>query len=169
MQIIKYVTLFMILISSSYIGILMSKKYSNRVKELKEFKNALNIFSTQIKFTYEPIPTIFLQISERLKSNVGYIFKNAYENMETLNAGDAWERAIDNSNISLDKEDKNIIKNLSNLLGKVDLDGQLKEIELVDNFLDIQIQKAEDEKKKNEKLYKTLGITIGLVVVIILI
>ena len=79
MQIIKYVTLFMILLSSSYIGILISKKYSNRVKELKEFKNALNIFSTQIKFTYEPIPTIFLQISERLKSNVGYIFKNAYE------------------------------------------------------------------------------------------
>ena len=33
----------------------------------------------------------------------------------------------------------------------------------------MQIDKAEDERKKNEKLYKTLGITVGLAIVIILI
>jgi stage III sporulation protein AB len=33
----------------------------------------------------------------------------------------------------------------------------------------MQIIKAEEEKKKNQKMYKTLGIVVGLVFVIILI
>lgn len=41
------------------------KKYAYRVKELQEMKNALNIFMTKIKFTYEPIPSTFMYISER--------------------------------------------------------------------------------------------------------
>ena len=35
MIIIKYLILGMILLGTSYIGILMSKKYSNRVKDIK--------------------------------------------------------------------------------------------------------------------------------------
>ena len=37
-----------IFLSCSLIGILVSNKYRNRVNELKEFKNALNIFKTKI-------------------------------------------------------------------------------------------------------------------------
>ncbi len=33
----------------------------------------------------------------------------------------------------------------------------------------MQIDKAEDERKKNEKLYKTLGVTVGLAIVIMLV
>ena len=33
----------------------------------------------------------------------------------------------------------------------------------------MQIEKAEDERKKNEKMYRTLGSVIGLAIVIILV
>ena len=59
MQVIKYIMLFLILISSSLIGRFLSKKYVYRLEELEEMKNALNLFKTKAKFTYEPIPTIF--------------------------------------------------------------------------------------------------------------
>ena len=80
-----------------------------------------------------------------------------------------WENSIQEADISLNQEDKDIIKRLGKLLGQTDVDGQLSEIELTESFLDIQIQKAEEAKKKNQKLYKTLGIVMGLVFVIILI
>ena len=169
MLIIKYFILFVLLTSSGYIGILISKKYDNRVKELKQMQNALSMLSTQIKFTYEPLPKIFLDISEKLDSNIGNLFKYAYENMENNIAGEAWIYSVENNYTNLNKEDKEIIKGLGNLLGQVDVDGQLKEIQLVENFLTSQIEKAEQEKKKNEKLYKTLGITVGLAIVVILI
>ena len=89
--------------------------------------------------------------------------------MDNQNAGKAWEEALEESNTNMTKEDIEVLKNLSNLLGKVDIEGQVNEVELVENFLDTQIELAEEEKQKYVKMYKTLGITIGLAVVIILI
>lgn len=169
MQMIKYLTLIIILASTTYIGILISKKYLNRVKDLKEMKNALNIFSTKIKFTYEPIPETFKEISQKVKPNIANIFKESSEKMKNENAGKAWEEALEESNTNMTKEDIEVLKNLSNLLGKVDIEGQVNEVALVENFLDIQIELAEEEKQKYVKMYKTLGVTIGLAVVIILI
>ena len=57
---IKLIILNLILVSSTIIGITFSKKYTYRVKELQEMKNALNIFMTKIKLPYEPIPITFL-------------------------------------------------------------------------------------------------------------
>jgi len=168
MQIIKYLMLVIILIFCTYIGILISQRYSNRVKDLKEMKTALNIFSTKVKLTYEPIPQIFKEISKKMKKEISDIFMKASSNMEYMQAGDAWIKSLEVSNTNMNKDDIEVLKGLSNLLGKVDIEGQVSEIELIDTFLNSQIEKAEEERKKNEKMYKTLGITVGLVITIIL-
>ena len=76
---------------------------------------------------------------------------------------------MDNSDTNFSKEDIEIIKGLAKMLGRTDIDGQVSEIRLTDKFLDVQIKDAENEKIKNEKLYKTLGATVGLALVIVLI
>ena len=162
---IKLLILNLILITSTIIGITFSKKYAYRVKELQEMKNALNIFMTKIKFTYEPIPSTFMYISEKVDGNVYKIFKNAVEE----SAGDAWNSSLDTTVTNMKEDDIGIIKNLGRLLGKTDIEGQLNEIKLVNNFLDTQIRTAEDEKNKNEKMYRTLGIVAGMTITILLI
>lgn len=169
MLVLKIIIYTCIFLSSSAIGLLISKKYEERVNQLKEFKNALNMFETKMKFTYEPIPEIFDQISKQMQTTVGRTFKLASSNMEVLTAGDAWDIAVDTNVLSINDEDKSILKNLSKLLGKTDIDGQISQIELTNGFLDEQIEKAEKERAKSEKMYRTLGMVIGLAIVIILI
>ncbi len=166
---IKMIFLILIFVASTFLGIKISRKYSSRVLELKEFQNALNIFEEKIKFTYEPIPDVFKEISEVSKNNVGQVFENASINMKLMTAGEAWEKAIDESNTKLTKDDKDILKGLAKMLGRTDLDGQVSEIRLTKKFLETKIKEAEIEKSKNEKLYKTLGATVGLAIVIILV
>lgn len=168
MQVIKYSILFLILLSSSLIGKYLSRKYLYRLEELEEMNSALNIFKSKIKFTYEPIPEIFQEISENSKKNIGKIFLEAKEKMKIDNANIAWEKAVEESNTNLKKEDKYIIKNLSKLLGQTDSEGQISQIEITQNFLETQIKEAIQEKQKNEKLYSRLGTTIGLAIVIVL-
>jgi len=169
MTFIKLFILFSIFLSSIYIGILISKKYVNRVKELKEMKNALNMFETKIKFTYESIPEIFKDISDKTENNIKNIFKTSSEKMNIMSAGEAWSNSIDEINCNLTQEDKSILKDLGKMLGKTDVEGQVSEIQLVSRFLDTQIEIAENEKQKNEKMYKTLGGVIGLALAIVLI
>ena len=108
----------LILGSSCFIGILISKKYANRVMELREFKNALNMLKTKIKFTYEPLPEIFNQIAKAMPQNISSFFQNSSRQMKTLSVKEAWDSSIDNANLNINKEDINVIKELGKMLRK---------------------------------------------------
>ena len=168
MLVVKYFMLFLVLVTCTLIGRFLSKKYVYRLNELEEMKNALNVFEAKIKFTYEPIPQIFQEMADNISKNISNIFINAKDKMENKNAGIAWEEALDESNTNLTKKDKHVLKSLSKLLGQTDIEGQTSQIEITQKFLETQIKEAEEEKRKNEKLYSKLGTTIGLVIVIIL-
>lgn len=168
MLLVKILIFALIIGASTCIGIMLAKKYSNRELELKEMKNALNMFENKIKFTYEDIPTVFMDISTKIKGNIGKIFETASKKMNEMSAGNAWEYAIDNVYTSLKKEDSDIIKGLGRMLGKTDINGQISEIKLVIDFIETQIDDAKQEKDKNAKMYKTLGIVVGATIVIIL-
>lgn len=168
MQIIKYFILFLILVFSSMIGRFISKRYVYRLQELEEMKNTLNILKSKIKFTYEPIPNIFEEISKNSSRNIGQIFEKAKEKMNKTTADIAWNQAIEETNNNLKEEDKNVLKMLSKLLGQTDTDGQISQIEITEEFLEGQIKEAVEAKQKNEKLYTRLGTIIGLAIVIVL-
>lgn len=168
MQIIKYFMLFLILVACSLIGRYIAKKYVIRVKELEEMKNALNMFQSKIKFTYEPIPEIFEEIAQNTSQRIGQVFRLAKEKMEIQTANVAWEQAVEESENNLTQEDKYVLKTLSKLLGQTDAEGQISQIEITQKFLESQIKEAQEQREKNEKLYSKLGTTIGLAIVIVL-
>ena len=166
---VKTILLFVIFSLSTGIGILISKMYENRVKELRQFKNILNIIKTKIKFTYEPLTEIFNQISQEKSSKIEEIFENMTYKLAFENIKYSWMDAIQEADISITQEDKDILKELGKVLGQTDADSQVNEIEVTESFLNMQIKKAEEARKKNQKMYKTLGVVVGLVFVIILI
>lgn len=170
MIVIKLLILLLVFASSVSIGFLVAKRYANRVKELKDMKNALNMFETKIKFTYASVPEIFKEISNQFAGEtVGQVFEKASNLMEDKSAGEAWNEAIDTVSSNITDEDKMVLKNLGKMLGQTDIDGQISEIKLVSNFLDTQIDLAEVDRRKNEKMYRTLGGIVGLTLVIIFI
>lgn len=166
---LKILNMISIILICSYIGIDKAKTFSIRVFKLRNLKNSFNIFKTKLEFTYEPIKEIFTEISEIVYKNKNNIFKSYVENMGNGKFEKAWNLAVAENSFSLSKEDIKIISNFGNLLGKTDLKGQITEIELANNFLDKQIIEAEEIRKKNDKLYKSLGIIIGITIVIVLV
>ncbi len=122
MQIIKYIMLFLLFLSSLLLGKMLSKKYVERVEELEDIKNALNIFKTKIKFTYSPISEIFEEISKNAsKKNTANLFIKSKEKMQNLSASEAWEEALKESspNMNIKEEDLQKLKTLSKLLRNI--------------------------------------------------
>ncbi len=169
MFLVKGIIYILIFSSSTYIGILISKQYSNRVNELKDLKLALNILKTKIRFTNEPLYNIFDEIANTSNGNISNLFNNVCKKLKNNSASDAWEETLDTVPLSIKREDRQVIKSMGRMLGKTDINGQLSEIELTENFLETQIIDAENEKNKNEKLYRTLGMITGVGIIVILI
>jgi stage III sporulation protein AB len=170
MVFIKYILIFFIIIISLVIGRAYSKKYSNRVEELEQMKNILNVMKAKIKFTTIALPDIFDSIAKENKNNIGRIFEDAKEYMQEKSTNEAWRKAviINSTKTSFKKEDIEVVMALGKMLGSTDVDGQVNQIDLCTERLSQNIQEAEREKLKNAKLYKTLGLTIGLGLAIIL-
>ncbi|MBR3132715.1 MAG: stage III sporulation protein AB [Clostridia bacterium] len=169
MIILKILLSGLIVICATYIGILISKKYVYRLQELDEIKNCFNVMSTKIKFTYEPIIEIFEEIGEISSPTIKNMYRNVITSIEEYGAKEGWEKGILKTDMSINKEDKEILMGFGKMLGKTDKDGQLSEIYLTESLLDRQIKNAELEKSKNERLYRKLGLICGVGLVVILI
>lgn len=130
MQMIKYMMLVIIFISSTLIGKFLSKKYTYRLEELEEMQNALNIFKSKIKFTYEPISDIFNDIAKNSIPNISKIFAKASYKMNELSAEESWQETIEEVETNLNEEDIHAISMLSKMLGQTDVEGQISQIEI---------------------------------------
>ncbi len=83
-------------------------------------------------------------------------FGEASKNIKTLNSKNAWDYALEDTKgfLYLNKEDINLIKSIGNMLGKTDVEGQVSEINITSDFIDTQINKAEEECKKTKRCIK---------------
>ena len=165
---IKYVMLLLILLISTQIGILKAKTYDNRVIYLKKFKNALEMMKSKIEFTYEPIKDIFEEISKIIYYEKENVFATTINMIGEKSVNESWNLAVEHEN-NFNNEDKSTIKMFGKLLGKTDKAGQINEINVTSKLVDDLIEKAESEKDKNYKLFKTLGLVIGIGTCIILV
>lgn len=165
---LKILILFLILLICTSLGMLKAKSYNNRVVELKKIKNSLEVLRSKIEFTYEPIKEVFEEISKIVYEGNANIFEKTLQKMESYGVTESWNRAVE-ENINLKEEDKSTIKMFGKLLGKTDKSGQINEINVTSKLLDALIEKAEQEKEKNYKLFKTLGSVVGIGICIILI
>lgn len=165
---LKILILFLIMLICTSLGILKAKSYNNRVVELKKIKNALEVLKSKIEFTYEPIKDIFQEISKIVYAGEENIFAETLENISQCGVTESWNKATQ-KNRNLNEEDKSTIQMFGKLLGKTDKSGQINEINVTSKLIDTQIEKAEQEKAKNYKLFKTLGSVVGIGLCIILI
>lgn len=170
---VKFVLIIGVFILATFIGYLLAGRYKTRVAEINDLIFALDVLETKIKYTYDSLPTSFLYIADNLKTKVYRLFYITAEELKenrNLSAGDCFKQVIDDEKIflSLNKDDIEIIKGLGVSLGQVDMDGQLKTINLVSDSLKKQLEEAIDENKKNFKLYRNMGVLSGLVIMIIL-
>lgn len=173
-MILKIIGGIIVVISSSFIGCYISKDCSKRPLQLRVLQGLIQVLENEIRFLSSYIPDAFKRIYKLADSPVTIFFTATVTNLEidsSLSASQAWEMAISGNiyKTALNKEDMEILINFGSMLGNSDLEGQIKNIRFVLNQLNMQEKKAEENKRKNETLYKTLGFLGGLAVVLVLI
>ena len=70
MIMLKWLLLISSFVISVFLGLLIANKYKGRVKDLKAIRSILNILDTKIKYTYQPLPQIFEDISKAYQGSV---------------------------------------------------------------------------------------------------
>lgn len=173
-MLLEFIGSIMVIAASAFLGFYLSLDCGKRPGQLRVLQGLLQMLENEMCFLSSLLTDSFEKISQSSDSVVAKIFCDTVKVLNAgdgLNASEAWKTAVRNNikKTSLKKEDEEILVSFGKMLGASDLEGQVKNIRLTLNQLKMQEQKAEESKKKNESMYRSLGILGGLALVIILI
>ncbi len=163
-----------VVLSCAFLGYVLSTDCRKRPQQLRELQSMLQMFENQISYLSDVITEAFDRISRIGGSSTGIFFSRTVEILRgegSVGASQAWEQAV-RQNIkktSLNREDEEVLVAFGKILGGSDLEGQIKNIRLTMDQLKLQEVKAEDNRNRNENMYRSLGILGGIAVVIVLI
>ena len=73
--------------------------------------------------------------------------------MGKISAGEAWEKAIQETDTNLTKEDKDVLLMLSKMLGQTDVEGQTSQIEITRRIFRKTNKRSTVRKKAKMKNY----------------
>jgi len=162
----------LILFTTISIGNNIAYKYRMRPKQLQEIEVMLEMTASEINFAALPLPDLLSKTGQRFPKGAGKIFSNLNEIMKNqgFTPEDAFHKTKEalESELSLDNEDWNILENFSINLGKTDCDEQLRQIELCLSHIRINQKLATEERRKNERMWRYLGVLSGLMLVILI-
>lgn len=169
---IKLVLGSMIIAITTYIGFYKASKLKSREYILNDMITFLTLLKDEMIYMMTTLPDAYesarQKINSSLKECIGSIVVDMLktDNMELVN------QSIVN-NVSLLDElydyDKNIIISTLKNLGRGDVELQVNIINNTISILQTQVKEACEIKNKNAKMYKTIGIIAGMMLVIIFI
>ncbi len=158
-MVLKLIGSILIVASCFSVGYLKSKKLYVRRDFLKSFLKFLSVLSTNIRYNSDDI---FSLIDLSAKAEGLTCLEN--NNKDVINSfNEYWREKIIsiNSIYPLTNTDKMLLNEFGFQLGKTDLDGELKHIELYMALFEKQLTDAENAIQKKSKLYKAMGFFVG--------
>lgn len=148
-------------------GYTMSRNLIVRRDFLKSFIVLLSSLSTNIRYYSSDIFAL-VSLSAKDEELSYFRFDDALHNQPFEISWDEKISLLPKS-LSLKKSDKELLCEFGRELGKTDIDGQLKHIELYKTVFEKQLYSAEDEISKKSKLYKTMGLFVGISIALMMI
>jgi stage III sporulation protein AB len=170
---IKIIGAILIITATTWIGIDLSRYLSERPKQLRLLRSALQSLEAEIMYGHTPLHEAARRLAEQLtKPLSGFFagFARKLTDTETT-VKEAWEDSLLEiwKQTSLRQREFEIMKQFGETLGRHDRVSQQKQIMLTLTHLEREEADARDKQAKYEKMVKSLGFLAGLLLIILFI
>jgi len=171
---LKIIGSIVVITATSIMGFYYAGIYVERVKQIRSIQYALNILESEIVYTSTPLAEAFKNVSEKSCEPFKKLFLSLSENLRMKNVEsvtNAFSIVLSKlrGELYFDKEELEVIDSFMKSLGNTDIEGQKKNFHITIKKLEAFEIRAEENRKKNEKLFKYLGVASGMLIVIILV
>lgn len=168
---LKMIFLFMIVVTCSYGGIVYGESFKKRHGQLKEILKAVTMLQNDVLYGSTPLPEALsrlkYKVDEPLKTILDKVSVKLCEGM-VKSVYEAFFKEFEfiNKEFYLNESDKKIIGDFLRSLGECGVYGQEKIFSLTIEGLKFNLKDADENAKRNTKLYRYLGICFGIMIVI---
>lgn len=170
----KIILSIIIISATATMGYLISYGYVQRLSQLRYLHLSFQLLETEIIYASNPLPIAMKKVGEKSNKTISKIFIDTYNYLHSkmgYSIEQVWNMALNNyfKQTFLNKEDKEILMDFGKNLGFTDKENQIKNFRLIYLQLEKQQKIAEQLRTKNEKMCKSLGLLVGIGIVVVFI
>ncbi|TCT22629.1 stage III sporulation protein AB [Melghiribacillus thermohalophilus] len=163
----------LLLCATTWIGFDVSSTLSNRPRQIRQLKNALQVMEAEIVYGQSPVSEVCFHLSSQLPEPLRAFFQRVYQRLTEHHGSlyEVWQEELDHfwPQTAMKQTEKEIMDQFGKTLGQHDFTQQQKHIYLAISHLDRELKNAEDEMNRYSKMAKSLGVLIGMFFVLLLI
>lgn len=168
----KIIGALLIIVATTWTGFEASRHLSERPRQLRQLKSALQALEAEIMFGHTPLHEASRRLAQQLSKPLSWFFESFAKrltNSETT-VKEAWEKSMAEiwKFTAFKQGEFEIMKQFGETLGRHDRVSQQKQIQLALSHLEREEGDARDKQAKYEKMVKSLGFLSGLLLIILL-
>lgn len=165
-----------LLVVGSFTGIGMTQRqqFRRRILALSDMLSALDLIAAELSFHLTSIPDIVTKLAADSRSSISELFLPMQQMIrceDGLSMTFKWMKTMREygTSVGLKEEDILILCDLSEFIGKYDVQAQLNSISYAKTRLTKQLDIASAEMKSKGNVYRTCCVAAGILLVLILI
>jgi stage III sporulation protein AB len=171
--VLKLLGALLIVVAGAMIGHIKARRLADRPAQIRRFIRVLQQLETEISYGFTPLPEamhkLALQTAEPLSSLFAGITTNLHSR-SGLTVKESWEQAVLERwpYMAMQDGEQDIILQLGSSLGTTDREDQLKHLRLASSQLGSMESEAAEEQRRFEKMWRSLGVLGGALIVVMM-
>lgn len=170
---IKLIGAIFIITATTWTGFEASRHLSERPKQLRLLKSALQSLEAEIMYGHTPLQDAAMRLADQISKPLSRFFAEFARKLTDTETTvrEAWETSLKDvwKQTALKQREFEIMKQFGETLGRHDRLSQQKQIMLTLTHLESEEADARDKQMKYEKMVKSLGFLAGLLLIILFI
>ncbi|MCM3650348.1 stage III sporulation protein SpoIIIAB [Metabacillus litoralis] len=169
---IKWMGAVLIIVATTWAGFEAAKHLSERTRQLRQLKVALQSLEAEIMFGHTSLIVAAQNISKQLPKPLSLFFDQFAKKLVKghTSVKGAWEESLQEvwSYTAFKQGEYEVLKQFGETLGQHDRISQQKHIKLTLSHLEREEADAIDRQNRYERMMKSLGVLSGVLLVILL-
>ncbi|MBE4910459.1 stage III sporulation protein SpoAB [Bacillus luteolus] len=161
-----------ILVAATWTGFEAARHLSERPRQLRQLKAALQALEAEIMYGHVPLHEAAIHLAKQMPKPLTWFFEGFAKKLidgET-SVKQAWDKSLEEvwKFTALKQGEQEVLKQFGETLGQHDRNAQQKHIILALTHLEREESEAREKQARYEKMVKSLGFLTGLLLVILL-
>lgn len=142
-----------------------------RLGLLRQLRLGLELMQGEMELSMPSMEELFDRVGQQLDGPAGAFFQGTAAHMAAVTGRPpqtAMKMQLEQMPLGLSKQETDLLVELSGCLGRYDLAGQARALELYKNRLDLEISQRESALRQKARASMTASVCAGLALIVIL-
>jgi stage III sporulation protein AB len=171
--VIKLLGALLVVFACAMLGFAQARRLRERPLQIRRFIIILQQLETEITYGFTPLPEALAKLARQTTEPISSFLNEVARRLqaaERLTVRQVWDLSLNDfwPSTAMKEAERETIHQLGNTLGTTDREDQLKHLRLAANQLVGREADAMEDQRRYEKMWRSLGVLGGALIVVIM-